>query len=579
VYLSPVGFFSFCGYLASCERVNTGVMETLAFVGSLPYPWLLWLIAFALLGYVAHFGALLVASLRKRPLLYLAHALSIIAIVVGGYLGLRWAVLQAIAHLPDASSLPDASLLPTTTFLAPSNSALFAFLASAVFGALCFALGFGIRSTGVMTRAPKVLKSSPQPSSTNAATLRELATLIRATLGPAATSEPPSTNNATAPTPAPTTPVNGTPEAMNVPEALKSLATALEAIMTILTTLPSAYQVSDCLGALEDRVDTLTASVQDLTYQQLQPHPTIQVTPPQPPTTASTTASPTANPPIIAPLTPACSDPIPRTEEEEDLPQSYAKVAEAAGKGLKKVKKAPGPRPLGAAERSPAAEDLLQTFAGQSEAEILDALRKREAERRKAAAPPEFLTDEEKGMTMDQLFRKWKIERQQQRNEQETLRYTDFEPLGTLTDEQKLLSRRDVARLVNARKNEVWAKAMKARGVEVIECPVCHRLHTGEHQCIATRWTTEGTKNAPVSRNLVISSTPQGVRVKPTTVIDTEKVKAEYERLKAIKEFCESRAKLASPSTPLPVEDGPQDIPMTNVAHATRRNSDPPPCV
>jgi hypothetical protein len=172
------------------------------------------------------------------------------------------------------------------------------------------------------------------------------------------------------------------------------------------------------------------------------------------------------------------------------------------------------------------------------------------------------LTDDEKKMSMDQLLRKWKLERQRRMQEREELKMSDFEPLGDLTEEQKLLPRPAVARIIHARKNEVWAQGMKALGHTLQKCDVCSRLHLGEHRCLATRWRTEGPKGTATARNIILTQSPQGVRLRATSVVDEDQVLKEYERLKTLKEEIETRKRLVEPNVPT----GSQDTPMAAIA-------------
>jgi hypothetical protein len=201
----------------------------------------------------------------------------------------------------------------------------------------------------------------------------------------------------------------------------------------------------------------------------------------------------------------------------------------------------------------------------------LDKLREREAARKEAARPPAYLTDEEKQLTMDQLARKWKVERQRQQNLREELRAQDFAPLGSLTEEQKLLPRNDVRRIVMDRKSEVWAENMRARGFEVLRCATCQRLHLpGKHECFKTSWVTEATRNTPVQQTVIVSKTTQGVQVRRTPVIDEEQVLASFEKYRVMKEEIEARQR-ATPNQPLPIveevtteQSSVSDAPMTS---------------
>lgn len=226
---------------------------------------------------------------------------------------------------------------------------------------------------------------------------------------------------------------------------------------------------------------------------------------------------------------------------------------------VSKPGRAPGKRARVGPARTDGGQQLSESLLGElaklTEAQALDVLREREAAQRAARRPPEYLTDEEKQLTMDQLFRRWKVERQRERNEREQLRMTDFEPLGELTDEQKLLRRVDVKRLVNQRKSEVWAKAMRAKGITVHECAVCHHLHTGNHECLQTRWTTEGARNTGITKEVVLTRSAQGVAVRTTPVIDGERIEKGYQRYKVLREEAEARKKLMEHESSMPPEE------------------------
>jgi hypothetical protein len=157
------------------------------------------------------------------------------------------------------------------------------------------------------------------------------------------------------------------------------------------------------------------------------------------------------------------------------------------------------------------------------------------------------LTEAEKMMTMDALHRAWKVERQRQNNEREALSRHDFEELGELTTEQKELPRAAVRKIIRQRKNEVWANAMKARGVPVFQCDVCYELTTGNHRCLATKWTTDNSKNSAISKGIVMTQGPGGIRLQTKAIIDQEKLNKEYEQLKTLREELEAKAKLVQP--------------------------------
>ena len=138
----------------------------------------------------------------------------------------------------------------------------------------------------------------------------------------------------------------------------------------------------------------------------------------------------------------------------------------------------------------------------------------------------------------------------------------DFEPLGNLTEDQKLLPRVDVKRIIYNQWNVVWAKSMRDQGIQIHECSVCHRLHKeGEqHQCFATRWTTANpNRNAP-PRNVIVTQSPQGLQLRTAVIMDENKLQQEYERIKALKEGAELRKRLSAPLLPTTPD---ADIQMT----------------
>lgn len=184
--------------------------------------------------------------------------------------------------------------------------------------------------------------------------------------------------------------------------------------------------------------------------------------------------------------------------------------------------------------------------------ELLDKLRQREAERKLSEKTPEYLTDDEKRLSMDQLFRKWKLERQRKREEREQLRISDFEPLGQLTDDQMLLPRRDVQRIVNNRKNQVWAKSMQDKGIAVHTCDTCHQMYTHDkekHMCLQTRWQAQSS-NPAVSRTLIVTQSPGGLRLRSADVVDEENLQSEFKKLKTLTEEVASRQRLVESNPP-----------------------------
>jgi hypothetical protein len=217
---------------------------------------------------------------------------------------------------------------------------------------------------------------------------------------------------------------------------------------------------------------------------------------------------------------------------------------------------------------------LAEAAANQTEEQLLDTLRQRATARRVAIREPDFLTTDEKKMTLDELWRKWKLEGQQRRAEAEELRTADYDPLGELTDAQKELPRRQIRNIITRRKNEIWAENMRGQGIQVLKCPSCHRLHTGDHHCLVTRWTDPSPNRSSPARHVVISQTPQGIQLRTTAIIDDQKILQEYERVKALKEEAETRMRLSAPLEPAPILS--DDVEMATSTPATTPDTIPP---
>ena len=95
----------------------------------------------------------------------------------------------------------------------------------------------------------------------------------------------------------------------------------------------------------------------------------------------------------------------------------------------------------------------MRTIDELKEEELREVLRQRVQERR--TAPSRYLSEEEKNMTMDELHRKWKIEGQKAREERVALNPFDFKELGELTEEQKLLPKYEIRKIIRNKKNDL----------------------------------------------------------------------------------------------------------------------------
>jgi hypothetical protein len=240
-------------------------------------------------------------------------------------------------------------------------------------------------------------------------------------------------------------------------------------------------------------------------------------------------------------------------------------------KAPQKVKRLPHTTPPQLVSRKALPDELPEDFAKLTESELLEKLKERQAQRQAAKRPPYYLTDDEKQLSMDALHRLWKVERQRQNNEKEALSRHDFEELGQLTADQKELPRAAIRRLIRQRKNEVWANAMKARGIPVFQCDVCYELTTGNHRCMATKWTTDNSKNSAISKGIVMTQGPGGIRLQTKAIIDQEKLNREFEYLQSLRNELEAKAKLAQPLEPIA-----QDISMCPDTVVPLATGDPP---
>jgi hypothetical protein len=348
--------------------------------------------------------------------------------------------------------------------------------------------------------------------------------------------------------------------------ALQPLVTSMINLSATINTLPSSLMVSEGIEQVSQQVDDVCSNTFDIKGVLSSIHESMVTTP----TTNDLEAPAKSSIPQLS--TPPCK----RQEvhpsilqKNQFIPLSSDEEDSDADDGLEcivNVKMADGVNPIKKQKKvairtpnrsSPLESELVDDLSKLTEYELLDKLREREAARRESTRAPEHLTEEEKALSMDALFRKWKLERQRAMNEREQLRFTDFEALGELTEEQKLMNRSEIRRLINHRKNQVWAKAMRTRGIDVIECNVCHRLHTGQHQCLRTSWTTDNTRNSPITKSIIVTQSPQGVHLRSTAVIDEEKVYEEYKRLKTQVERLEANKRLATPNTPTTIPDTP----------------------
>jgi len=94
---------------------------------------------------------------------------------------------------------------------------------------------------------------------------------------------------------------------------------------------------------------------------------------------------------------------------------------------------------------------------------------------------------------------------------------------------------------------------MKAQGIPLHQCEVCQKLVNDNHECIATRWITEGQRG--VHKGLVVTRTGTGaIKLQERQLVDQNVLNKEYEEILKLKKQLEERTRRAeealSPSTP-----------------------------
>ena len=147
-------------------------------------------------------------------------------------------------------------------------------------------------------------------------------------------------------------------------------------------------------------------------------------------------------------------------------------------------------------------------------------------------------------MDLGQLHRKWKVENQQRRQERANLNRFDFNDLGELTEEEKLLPKSEIRRIIRDRKEDLWVRQMKAQGIPLHQCEVCQKLVNDNHECIATRWITEGQRG--VHKGLVVTRTGTGaIKLQECQLVDQNILNKEYEEILKLKKQLEERTRRA----------------------------------
>lgn len=239
--------------------------------------------------------------------------------------------------------------------------------------------------------------------------------------------------------------------------------------------------------------------------------------------------------------------------EDETQPQSFptleagVHVAKTWSKKQKKNPQGVGTR----TQQYPTVEQLMAGLGKQEAEEMLEKVKKGGPSGPKPPAGGEYLSAEEKDCrTLEELHRRWKKERQQRMQEAAELRASDYDQLGELTEELKNMRKSDLRRLITDRRTEAWANRMRAKGVQIIHCETCGRLHTGDHRCVPTKWRTDKDKN------IVIRQSPTSLNITTTQNMNPEQLQQVYESVKKQLEGFEFKGRLARPLEKVPSAEG-----------------------
>jgi len=261
-----------------------------------------------------------------------------------------------------------------------------------------------------------------------------------------------------------------------------------------------------------------------------------------PDTLAATTSQSTNPPPSPLPniTTLTCDD----TDDAESLfadeEPKLVPIANTAGAGWKVVRaKQQKAKPTVKPSTPPPSAEALATEL--TTEQLRQMLSQREAAKKAELVAAQYLTDEEKRLDLAGLHRKWKAELQQQRQERPQMGRFDYEDLGVLTEEQKLLTKNEIRQLIRNRKYEHWIEAMKAKGIPLHQCEVCHELCTEKHRCLGTKWRSEGPRGA--AKNIIITQTASGLQIRDKAIVDSDRLNKEYAEIAEEKRKLDERQK------------------------------------
>jgi len=175
----------------------------------------------------------------------------------------------------------------------------------------------------------------------------------------------------------------------------------------------------------------------------------------------------------------------------------------------------------------------FSSYAGMSEDEVRKILVKRNREFQAAKKLPEFLTDEEKMVArrdVAELNRSWK-----KKNPNYTVRDYDLFDIGCMTEAEANLPRRDVRRIISNRIHSAILLKAKEEGKEIEKCGSCGYLFVKErqHRCMFASWGQEkARRGVPYRKDMCVALEGAGtIKINRKNRVDEDKVLKQFNNL------------------------------------------------
>jgi hypothetical protein len=190
----------------------------------------------------------------------------------------------------------------------------------------------------------------------------------------------------------------------------------------------------------------------------------------------------------------------------------------------RKVKKAKDPVPL-------TEEQKLTLSQAATIEDLKDQLQAAKDE--KKAKTPTHLSQEEQLLSKGDLEKKWQEERH-------TRKFGERSSL-MLNDEEKKLTRSELARLLSSEANQAWAERLRSRGIQVHQCTTCGRqVQTNDpnHFCARASWQSplQRRSGIPQRQELIVTGSGGGFQVQKRNTIDEERLNKDYENMKKMQD-------------------------------------------